>query len=146
MRCKDAPPRRFATLYTDLLQAALAEVNWHEIAGSWLDDFSPETESEEPTVAGPTAPNVEPLFTLGRTVITPGALEAIAGDEVAAAMSRHQRGDWGLVGEQDRAENDLSLKEGFRLLSVYATATGVRFWIITDADRSATTVLLPDEY
>jgi hypothetical protein len=136
----------FANLYTDLLKGALAEVNWHEIAASWLNDFSPETGSEELAVAEPTAPNTEPLFSLGRTVITPGALETISGDEVAAAMSRHQHGDWGLVGEQDRAENELSLREGFRVLSVYETTTGTRFWIITEADRSVTTVLLPDEY
>jgi hypothetical protein len=136
----------FATLYTDLLQAALAAVNWHEIAANWLDDFSPESASEESAHIAPTAPNTEPLFSLGRTVITPGALGAISADEVAEAMSRHERGDWGLVCEHDRAENELSLKEGLRLMSVYETASGARFWIITEADRSVTTVLLPDEY
>ena len=59
---------------------------------------------------------------------------------------RHQAGDWGDVSEHDRQENELSLKQGFRLLSVYRAASGVKFWIITEADRSATTVLLPQDY
>ena len=87
-----------------------------------------------------------PLFPLGRTVATPGVLDAIPAKEITLAISRHERGDWGLVCEDDRAENELSLKEGFRLMSVYESGGGVRFWIITEADRSVTTVLLPDEY
>ena len=136
----------FATLYTDLLQAALAEVNWQEIAGSWLDDFCPEPPSEEPEAQAPIAPTAEPLFPLGRVVATPGALDAIPADSITSAIYRHERGDWGLVCEQDRAENEFSLKEGLRLMSVYETTSGIRFWIITEADRCATTVLLPDEY
>jgi hypothetical protein len=61
-------------------------------------------------------------------------------------LQRHQAGDWGDVDEHDRQENELSLKNGFRLLSVYHAANGVKFWIITEADRSATTVLLPEDY
>jgi hypothetical protein len=55
-------------------------------------------------------------------------------------------GDWGDVNEQDRQENELSLQKGFRLFSVYHSTQGVKFWIITEANRSATTVLLPQEY
>jgi hypothetical protein len=135
-----------ASLYTDLLNASFGEVNWHEIADEWLDDFCPEPASEEPSPEIPAAPITAPLFSLGRTVATPGALDAIPAEAITLAISRHERGDWGLVGEHDRAENERSLKEGFRLMSVYETAIGVRFWIITEADRSATTVLLPDEY
>ena len=85
-------------------------------------------------------------FPLGTIVATPGALEAVSGNEIAEALHRHARADWGDVCAEDREENDLSLREGYRLLSVYHTASGARFWVITEADRSATTVLLPDEY
>jgi hypothetical protein len=61
-------------------------------------------------------------------------------------IMRHARGDWGEICEEDRKENELSLVEGFRLMSVYTTASGDKFWIITEADRSATTVLMPDDY
>ena len=85
-------------------------------------------------------------FPLGRLVATPNALEHIPNPEILAALQRHLTGDWGDVDEHDREENELSLKEGFRLLSVYRSATGVKFWIITEADRSRTTVLLPEDY
>lgn len=89
---------------------------------------------------------METRFALGTTVITRGAARSLPGEEVLTALARHARGDWGEVCEADREENELSLREGFRLISVYTTAAGERFWIITEADRSATTVLLPEEY
>lgn len=61
-------------------------------------------------------------------------------------LRHHLAGDWGQVCSADAAENDLSVKEGFRILSVYTLKTGARIWIITEADRSVTTVLLPAEY
>lgn len=61
-------------------------------------------------------------------------------------MSRHVRGEWAELCPEDVKENELSLREGFRLLSVYRSSKGVRFYIITEADRSVTTVLLPEEY
>jgi hypothetical protein len=85
-------------------------------------------------------------FVLGQVVMTAGAEESIEPPEVTAALSRHMCGDWGDVCEEDRAENELSLKNGYRLLSVYHTKSGVTFWIITEWDRSVTTVLLPEEY
>ena len=85
-------------------------------------------------------------FSLGQTVITANALEALQSDDVAAALRRHARGDWGEVCAEDAAENELSLKEGFRLLSAYTDRKGVKFWIITEADRSYSTVLLPEDY
>lgn len=85
-------------------------------------------------------------FPLGRLVATPNALENIPNPDIMAALQRHLTGDWGDVDEHDRKENEFSLKEGFRLLSVYRSARGVKFWIITEADRSATTVLLPEDY
>jgi hypothetical protein len=90
-----------------------------------------------------------PLFSLGQIVSTPGALSAL-GKEGASAdnlLERHARGDWGDLSEDDRRENDLSVAEGFRVLSAYILPrTGVKLWIVTEADRSATTLLLPEEY
>lgn len=92
--------------------------------------------------------SLRPLFALGRTVATPGALVALeaAGQSPAVFLSRHVSGDWGDVGQDDAMENDLAVKDGTRILSAYRTKEGVRIWIITEADRSSTCVLLPDEY
>jgi hypothetical protein len=89
-----------------------------------------------------------PLFTLGRVVATPGALEALQDAHQAAQefLSRHVRGDWGDLTEEDRHENDFSVFRSLRLLSAYHLSTGVTLWIISEADRSATTLLLPSEY
>ena len=90
-----------------------------------------------------------PLFSLGQVVATPGALAALekAGHTPQEFLSRHVHGDWGDLGDEDRKENELSLQRGFRLLSSYRTNAGdTRVWVITEADRSATTILLPDEY
>ena len=84
-------------------------------------------------------------FPLGQIVITANANAQLDSQAVSEALSRHASGDWGEVGEADRQENELSLREGFRLLSVYGTGKG-RFWIITEADRSVTTVLMPEDY
>ena len=85
---------------------------------------------------------------IGQTYATPGALKALEEAEHNGLefLSRHMNGDWGEVGPEDWAENDLSVREGFRILSAYTLTTGVKLWIITEADRSATTVLLPEEY
>jgi hypothetical protein len=88
---------------------------------------------------------VTTLFPLGRVVATRNALSTLTPEEIAAALARHALGDWGEVGPDDWAENELSLKEGFRLFSVYR-ARDQKFWIITESDRSATTVLLPEDY
>ena len=85
-------------------------------------------------------------FSLGRTVVTPNALAHLTCDDLLAGFNRHQSGDWGDMSESDRQENEMSLQQGFRLLSAYRTANGVKFWIITEADRSVTTVLLPEDY
>jgi hypothetical protein len=85
---------------------------------------------------------------VGRMVATPGALKALGEAEQTPLefLSRHMNGDWGEVCQEDWAENDLSVREGFRILSAYTLKTGVKIWIITEADRSATTVLLPEDY
>jgi len=87
-----------------------------------------------------------PLFPVGRLVSTPAALDAIAPAEMESTLNRHIVGDWGEVDEEDRRANDESLLTGLRLLSVYSTVNGRPFWIITEADRSATTILLPSDY
>jgi histidine ammonia-lyase len=88
------------------------------------------------------------LFALGQTFITPGAQEAlqIAGQTAIEFLRRHMSGDWGELSDEDVKENEFSLKEGLRLLSAYQTGKGQKLWIITEADRSATTILLPSEY
>ena len=85
-------------------------------------------------------------FRLGQIVSTPNALEHLTQADILLGIQRHQAGDWGDLDEHDRQENELSLQKGFRLLSVYHSASGVKFWIITEADRSVTTVLLPEDY
>ena len=87
-------------------------------------------------------------FPLGRIVATPDALAALerANQSAALFLTRHAGGDWGELDRADIAENEFSLAHGFRLLSSYRTGIGEKLWIITEADRSATTVLLPDEY
>ena len=88
------------------------------------------------------------LFSLGQTVSTPGALEALeeAGHTAGEFLVRHALGDWGDLCDEDRQANDEALKQGFRLLSAYRLNDGTRIWIITEADRSVTTLLLPEEY
>ncbi len=95
-----------------------------------------------------TRTNIGARFALGQTFITPGAQEALemAGQTAIQFLRRHLSCDWGELSEDDIRENELSLKEGFRLLSSYRTAKAQQLWIITEADRSATTVLLPSEY
>ena len=87
-------------------------------------------------------------FPLGQIVATPGALAALerANQSPAVFLSRHAEGDWSELDPTDIAENKYSLVHGFRLLSSYQTDAGEKLWIITEADRSATTLLLPDEY
>ena len=88
------------------------------------------------------------LFPLGRIVATPGALQALeaSGEQPSVFLDRHVAGDWGELDDEDKRENDLSLRNGLRILSAYTTAAGEKIWIITEADRSATTLLLPEEY
>lgn len=86
------------------------------------------------------------LFPLGRLVATPNALAHLTETDIITALRRHVHGDWGDVDEHDRKENNLSLKKGFRLLSVYYGQNKTKFWIITEADRSSTCVLLPEDY
>jgi hypothetical protein len=92
------------------------------------------------------AVHVVAKFRLGRIVSTPNALESITQDDIHRGIGRHQSGDWGEVRAEDRKANDESLVDGTRILSVYHAANGTKFWLITEADRSVTTVLLPEDY
>ncbi len=89
-----------------------------------------------------------PLFSAGQVVATPGALALLerANKSPLEFLSRHFRGDWGDLCQDDKAENELSLKHGFRLMSSYQVTDTEKLWIITEADRSVTTLLLPAEY
>ena len=90
----------------------------------------------------------KPKFDLGQLVATPGALEALqdSGQCPDDFLSRHAQGDWGGVCSEDKGLNDQALIDGSRILSAYRTLKNVRLWVITEADRSSTCVLLPSEY
>lgn len=88
------------------------------------------------------------IFHLGQLVTTPGVLEQVDPQSMALALSRHAAGDWGDLDDEDKRRNDTATdpKDPQRLLSSYRSASGVKFWIITEWDRSVTTFLLPSEY
>jgi hypothetical protein len=85
-------------------------------------------------------------FQLGRVLITSHAQGVLHQVDVSSCLMRHLHGDWGELSAEDKAENEFSVKEGFRILSSYRDRNKIKFWIITEADRSSTTVLLPDDY
>ena len=89
-----------------------------------------------------------PRFALGRLTATPGALDRLTRDELRSFIERHRTGDWGDCTPEDWAANDRAAeaRHGGRLLSVYHTANGAKVWVITEAGRHSTTVLLPHEY
>ncbi len=89
-----------------------------------------------------------PLFPLGRVVATPGALEVLEEARVDALglLRRHAAGDWGEIPACDARENERSLKHGFRVLSSYPLPTGGKVWVLTEASREVTTILIPSEY
>jgi hypothetical protein len=89
-----------------------------------------------------------PRFPLGMTYATPGAIEALSDAEQEAAefLYRHQHGDWSEMCEEDRQENEFSVDKRLRIFSAYHLRDGTKLWIITEADRSVTTLLLPSEY
>jgi hypothetical protein len=90
---------------------------------------------------------VQPLFALGFVCATPHALEVLTPEEIRRAVARHSRGDWGDLDKDDWTENEEALRHGSRLFSVYPVERGNgRFWVITEADRSVTTVLMPSDY
>ena len=95
----------------------------------------------------------EQLFPLGRIMMTTnlqGKLQEANPEgweeELQGLITRHASGDWGDIAEEDQRENELSVRQGFRIFSAYTTGSGIRVWVITEADRSVTTALLPQDY
>jgi hypothetical protein len=86
------------------------------------------------------------IFRLDRIVSTPTALQSLTQEDILKGIQRHQAGDWGDLEPGDWEANDRALTQGGRIVSAYNAQSGTRFWIITEADRSVTTVLLPDDY
>lgn len=96
------------------------------------------------------------LFSIGQLLSTPGALAAVTEEAskrhieemhvISSLVLSHMTGDWGEVDDEDKELNNQSVKNGTRILSAYTLSTGVKVWIITEADRSVTTILLPEEY
>ncbi len=89
---------------------------------------------------------ITPRFRLGAVLLTPGVVEAVPSAEAAAALCAHAAGQWGDVPPEDALANEWALKNGARILSSHRSAKGTRFWIITEADRASTCILLPSEY
>lgn len=87
-----------------------------------------------------------PRFPLGCVTITANAMEAIRLSDVGEALHRHARGDWSELGKHERESNELALSEGGLIASFYTSQTGKRFWILTEADRSTTTIMMPFDY
>ena len=85
-------------------------------------------------------------FPLGEVVATSNALESLTPIDILSALFRHHTGDWGDVDEHDRQQNEFALQNGLRLMSVYHSEKGVKFYIVTEASREITTVLLPEDY
>ena len=147
-----------ASLYTDLLSGALGSVDWNAIA----EGFEPDTEDDEFDdhdfdmtreetdwdASQEPVPPFEARFSLGRTLVTAQALAAceIAQIDPADLMARHHAGDWGNLDPEDLRANETALKEGGRLLSCYALESGQKIYVITEADRLSTTLLLPGDY
>jgi hypothetical protein len=106
-----------------------------------------QTESATVYVLTKTVQRKSPLFPLGAVVATPGALDLLDRNGINATpfLARHQYGDFGSLEAADVRENLLSIENGFRVMSAYEIV-GERLWIITEADRSVTTLLLPSEY
>lgn len=122
-----------------------------ELEASWSHYLQQVAVPAEPTSqesVGVSLSGFRPSFDLGRVVATPGALSTLERYRVSALqlLERHVQGDWGGVCAEDAAENQRALREGGRLLSSYAVAESVKVWIITEADRSVTTLLLPEDY
>lgn len=97
-------------------------------------------------------PGTQPKFPLGQLVVTPGVVSMMTANPDFAkfctdSLNRHRSGDWGDLSAEDKTENELALKSGdLRIFSVYEKEDLPTIWIITEADRSATTTLFPDEY
>ena len=95
---------------------------------------------------GPLILSVLCRFPLGAIVATPNALASLTPEDIHAGLRRHAAADWGILDIEDTAANNRALSGGGRLLSAYLGQHGTKYWIITEADRTATTILLPEDY
>ena len=109
------------------------------------DSTAPESPNNKARQSGKQDSAMRAL-SLGQIVATANAISELPNAEMLQALARHCAGDWGDVCEDDRQANEYALANGERILSVYYTETGIKFWIITEWDRSITTILLPDDY
>ena len=134
----DQSPLGKPAVFSDLLQAALDEVDWDEIAQHWLADYFPPLRINYP-------PEVI-MFPGAQICCTAGALLSLTVEEIRTAISRHARHDWGLVSPDEKQVNDEALDGGRGICSVFESAGGERFMVTTNPERSLTTVLMPDEY
>lgn len=139
--------RTVLTPFLEELPKPQFELAWDEKNHLWQSAFRRSIGKGEEAMDN-NRPSRKPLFSLGQVVATPGALEALeeAGQTPMEFLRRHVTGDWGNVPEEDKRENELSVQKGFRILSAYYLSTGAKIWVITEADRSVTTLLLPSEY
>jgi hypothetical protein len=137
------PPEHKASLTLSLFRSVL-EGEW----GDWLKEAAAAlvtVEEKKPDSDEDQIPKA--LFQMGTLVATPGAIEALEGVErnLVQLLARHVEGDWGNLDEHDIRENELSLIQGYRLFSAY-NIEDEKFYVITEWNRSVTTVLRPDEY
>jgi hypothetical protein len=93
-------------------------------------------------------PPTNPMFALGQVVATPGSLKAMTELDISPLelVHRHATGDWGDLGAEDQHQNQIAIRSSLRVFSSYKLSASTKIWIITEADRSSTTLLLPDEY
>jgi hypothetical protein len=140
-------------LASELIETAMARVNWSELAEELILDqngtpIDQETQQESKINASQISPGAiaTTFFPLGNVVVTPGALARIPLGERLAALARHSATDWGEVDGVDWSENNSAMKFGARIFSEYLANSGQTFLIVTEADRSVTTIMLPDEY
>lgn len=115
-------------------------------AFAWVYIWALPTEGLLEIHSGDWASHFSSTLELGDVYATPGALERITQEDIIKAIERHRKHDWGEVCEEDWESNNESVEMGYRILSQYTASNGTVFWIITEADRSATTILLPEEY
>jgi hypothetical protein len=142
--------------FTQILQQVLSvllmhppapqlDVSWDATTRLWVSTFHQASQIDAPRVnKNPRLPR----FALGQVVATPGALEALeeAGQLPQEFLHRHVVGDWGELDEHDREANERAVHGGDRIFSSYLTKKGAKLWVITEYDRSVTTLLLPSEY
>lgn len=129
-------------IYCDLLESALARVNWLEIVEHFLGHPFPKQLRRN------AAPHdaLVPVFEAGRVFVGSAAQAALTAEDIKPALTRHVQGDWGLLDTMDRRQNLRALAASRPLQSVFQSTNGTSFWVVTEADRSLTSVLLAEDY